>query len=91
MLRLLELKPDQHFTQPPPRFTEAMLVRELEEKGIGRPSTYAAILSTIQDRNYVKLEQARMHPTDLGILVNELLVVVVQVTMSVALAAEPMA
>ena len=74
VLRLLELKPDQHFTQPPPRFTEAMLVRELEEKGIGRPSTYAAILSTIQDRNYVKLEQARMHPTDLGILVNELLV-----------------
>jgi DNA topoisomerase-1 len=74
VLRLLELKPDQHFTQPPPRFTEAMLVRELEEKGIGRPSTYAAILSTIQDRNYVKLEQARIHPTDLGILVNELLV-----------------
>jgi DNA topoisomerase-1 len=74
VLRLLELKPEQHFTQPPPRFTEAMLVRELEEKGIGRPSTYAAILSTIQDRNYVKLEQARIHPTDLGILVNELLV-----------------
>ena len=74
VLKLLELKPDQHFTQPPPRFTEAMLVRELEEKGIGRPSTYAAILSTIQDRNYVKLEQARIHPTDLGILVNELLV-----------------
>ncbi|HTZ41237.1 MAG TPA: DNA topoisomerase, partial [Syntrophales bacterium] len=74
MLKLLELKPDQHFTQPPPRFTEAMLVRELEERGIGRPSTYAAILSTIQDRNYVKLEQARIHPTDLGILVNELLV-----------------
>jgi len=74
VLKLLELKPDQHFTQPPPRFTEAMLVRELEEKGIGRPSTYAAILSTIQDRNYVKLEQGRIHPTDLGILVNELLV-----------------
>jgi len=74
VLRLLELKPDQHYTQPPPRFTEAMLVRELEEKGIGRPSTYAAILSTIQDRNYVKLEQGRIHPTDLGIKVNELLV-----------------
>lgn len=74
VLKLLELKPEQHFTQPPPRFTEAMLVRELEEKGIGRPSTYAAILSTIQERNYVKLEQARIHPTDLGILVNELLV-----------------
>jgi len=74
VLKLLELKPDQHFTQPPPRFTEAMLVRELEEKGIGRPSTYAAILSTIQEREYVKLEQARIHPTELGILVNELLV-----------------
>ncbi len=74
VLKLLELKPEQHFTQPPPRFTEAMLVRELEEKGIGRPSTYAAILSTIQERKYVKLEQARIHPTDLGILVNELLV-----------------
>ena len=74
VLRLLELKPDQHFTQPPPRFTEAMLIRELEENGIGRPSTYAAILSTIQERKYVKLEQARIHPTDLGILVNELLV-----------------
>ncbi len=74
VLKLLELKSEQHFTQPPPRFTEAMLVRELEEKGIGRPSTYAAILSTIQERKYVKLEQARIHPTDLGILVNELLV-----------------
>jgi DNA topoisomerase-1 len=74
VLRLLEIKPEQHFTQPPPRFTEAMLVRELEEKGIGRPSTYAAILSTIQERKYVKLEQARIHPTDLGTLVNELLV-----------------
>ncbi|HNQ01835.1 MAG TPA: type I DNA topoisomerase, partial [Syntrophales bacterium] len=74
VLKLLELKPEQHFTQPPPRFTEAMLVRELEEKGIGRPSTYAAILSTIQERNYVRLEQGRIHPTDLGILVNELLV-----------------
>jgi DNA topoisomerase-1 len=74
VLRLLELKPDQHFTQPPPRFTEAMLIRELEENGIGRPSTYAAILSTIQERKYVKLEQARIHPTDLGTLVNELLV-----------------
>jgi DNA topoisomerase-1 len=74
ILKLLEIKPGQHFTQPPPRFTEAMLVRELEEKGIGRPSTYAAILSTIQDRNYVKLEQGRIHPTDLGIKVNELLI-----------------
>ncbi|NPV03511.1 MAG: type I DNA topoisomerase [Syntrophaceae bacterium] len=74
ILKLLELKPEQHFTQPPPRFTEAMLVRELEEKGIGRPSTYATILSTIQERNYVKLEQGRIHPTELGMHVNEFLV-----------------
>jgi DNA topoisomerase-1 len=73
-LSLLSLTPEQKFTQPPPRFSEAMLVRELEEKGIGRPSTYAAILSTIQDRDYVRLEKRRFHPTDLGILINELLV-----------------
>ena len=73
-LKLLTLKPEQKFTQPPPRFTEATLVRELEENGIGRPSTYAAILSTIQDRKYVRLEKQRFHPTDLGILVTDLLV-----------------
>ncbi len=73
-LELLELKPDQHFTQPPPRYTEASLVRALEEKGIGRPSTYAAILSTIQDRKYVAKETGKFRPTDLGILVNDLLV-----------------
>jgi DNA topoisomerase-1 len=73
-LKLLELKPEQKFTQPPPRFTEASLVRELEEKGIGRPSTYAAILSTIQDREYVRMEKGRFIPTDLGLLVTELLV-----------------
>lgn len=74
ILKLLELKPEQKFTQPPPRFTEATLVRELEENGIGRPSTYATILSTIQDRKYVRLEKQRLHPTELGILVTDLLV-----------------
>jgi len=73
-LKLISLKPEQKFTQPPPRFSEASLVRELEEKGIGRPSTYAAILSTIQDREYVRLEKGRFIPTDLGTLVTELLV-----------------
>lgn len=70
ILTLIALQSEQRFTQPPPRFTEATLVKELEEKGIGRPSTYAAILSTIQDREYVLLEQARFKPTDLGVLVN---------------------
>jgi len=73
-LRLLETKPEQHFTQPPPRFSEATLVKELEEKGIGRPSTYAAILSTIQDRGYVEKKEGRLHPTELGSMVNGLLV-----------------
>lgn len=73
-LRLLSLEPQQSFTQPPPRFSEATLVKELEEKGIGRPSTYAAIISTIQNRNYVRLEERRFHPTELGAVVNELLV-----------------
>ena len=74
ILKLLALKPEQKFTQPAPRFTEASLVRELEEKGIGRPSTYATILSTIQDREYARLEKGKFHPTDLGILVTDLLV-----------------
>ena len=73
-IRLLETKPEQHFTQPPPRFSEATLVKELEEKGIGRPSTYAAILSTIQDRGYVEKKEARLYPTELGVMVNGLLV-----------------
>jgi len=73
-LRLLNLKPEQHFTQPPPRFSEATLVKELEEKGIGRPSTYAAILSTVQDRGYVEKREARLHPTELGVMVNGLLI-----------------
>lgn len=66
--------PKQHFTQPPPRFTEATLVKALEENGVGRPSTYAAIISTIQDKEYVRLEQRKFHPTDLGMLITKLLV-----------------
>ena len=73
-LDLLRLLPDQHFTQPPPRFTEATLVKALEERGIGRPSTYAPIMSTIQDRGYVERDDKRFRPTDLGALVNDLLV-----------------
>jgi DNA topoisomerase-1 len=72
-LTLVELLSEQHFTQPPPRFTEASLVKELEEKGIGRPSTYAAILSTIQDKEYVEKKEGRFFPTDLGKIVTELL------------------
>ena len=74
VLSLISLDSKQNFTQPPPRFTESSLVRELEEKGIGRPSTYAAILSTIQDRDYATLKERRFHPTELGILVTDLLV-----------------
>lgn len=74
LLNLLKLDSRQNFTQPPPRFTEASLVRELEERGIGRPSTYAAILGTIQDRHYVTLEERRFRPTELGMVVTDLLV-----------------
>jgi DNA topoisomerase-1 len=73
-LRLLQVIPKQHFTQPPPRFTEATLVKELEEKGIGRPSTYAAIISTIQEKEYILKEKLFFQPTELGFLVNDLLV-----------------
>ncbi len=73
-LRLLGERPEQHFTQPPPRYSEATLVRELEEKGIGRPSTYAAILSTVQDRGYAEKREGRLAPTELGVVVNGLLV-----------------
>jgi DNA topoisomerase-1 len=73
-LRLIELKPSQHFTQPPPRYTEATLVRALEQHGIGRPSTYATILSTIQERGYVVLENRAFKPTPLGEVVNDYLV-----------------
>ncbi len=71
---LVRLIPEQHFTQPPPRYTEASLVQILEEYGIGRPSTYAPILSTIQERGYVIRESKRLNPTETGILVNDLLV-----------------
>ncbi len=74
ILNLLNFDPKQHFTQPPPRFTESSLVKELEENGIGRPSTYAAILYTIQDRGYVISEKKRLTPTLLGCSVNDLLI-----------------
>jgi DNA topoisomerase-1 len=73
-LKLNSLTPEQHFTEPPPRYTEATLVKALEEKGIGRPSTYAAIMSTIQEREYVEKIQSRFHPTALGKTVNDLLI-----------------
>ncbi len=73
-LRLETIRPEQHFTEPPPRYTEATLVKELEEKGIGRPSTYAAIISTIVEREYVKKDQGRFTPTLLGEKVSDLLV-----------------
>jgi DNA topoisomerase-1 len=74
-LDLLGIYPEQHFTQPPPRFTEATLIKALEEYGIGRPSTYAPILSTIQERGYIERGQdRRLKPTDLGFIVNDLLV-----------------
>ena len=72
-LELKKLDPEQHFTEPPPRYSEATLVRELEAQGVGRPSTYAAILSTIQDREYVKKTRGRFIPTELGQVVTQLL------------------
>ena len=74
VLDLRKLDPKQHFTQPPPRYTEATLVKELEAKEIGRPSTYAAIISTIQDREYVVKEKGSFESTDIGKLVNQLLI-----------------
>src|SRR5499425_282541 len=73
-LKLIDITPKQHFTEPPPRYTEASLVKTLEEKGIGRPSTYATILSTIQDRDYVTKDQGKFKPTELGNVVTEMLV-----------------
>jgi DNA topoisomerase-1 len=72
-LDLRALEPKQHFTEPPPRFTEASLVRALEENGIGRPSTYSSIVETIQARGYVEQVDRRFHPTDIGMSVNDLL------------------
>jgi DNA topoisomerase-1 len=74
VLKLNELEPKQHFTMPPPRFSEASLVKELEENGIGRPSTYAAILSTIREKGYVDLIKGYFKPNELGFIVNDLLV-----------------
>ncbi len=73
-LALNKIDPEQHFTEPPPRFTEATLVKVLEEKGIGRPSTYAAIMTVIQDREYVEKKEGRFHPTALGKTVNDVLI-----------------
>ncbi len=73
-LNLLNLLPEQKFTQPPPRYTEASLIKALEEHGIGRPSTYAPTISTIEDRGYVFKEERKLKPTDLGMLVNDFLV-----------------
>jgi DNA topoisomerase I len=73
-LKLNKITPEQHFTEPPPRYSEATLVKALEEKGIGRPSTYAAIMTTIQDREYVERIEGRFHPTPLGTTVNDVLV-----------------
>ena len=74
VLSLIKLEPKQHFTQPPPRFSEASLVKELEENGIGRPSTYATILSTIREKGYVELANGYFKPNELGFIVNDLLV-----------------
>ncbi|MGE5489150.1 MAG: type I DNA topoisomerase [bacterium] len=73
-LRFKSFEPEQHFTEPPPRYNEATLVKKLEADGVGRPSTYASIISTIQERNYVRKEGGRFTPTELGMVVNDLLV-----------------
>ena len=73
-LDLKKLHPKQHFTQPPPRYTDASLIKELEEKGIGRPSTYASILSVIQNKSYASRDKSRFAPTELGMIVTDLLV-----------------
>ncbi len=73
-LKLLKLEPTQSFTKPPARYSESMLVKRLEADGIGRPSTYATIISTLKDRKYVELLEKKLHPTDLGIAVSKILV-----------------
>ncbi|MCB0014763.1 MAG: type I DNA topoisomerase, partial [Anaerolineales bacterium] len=74
LLDLLKVLPEQHFTQPPPRYSEATLVKAMEEHGIGRPSTYASIVETVQKRGYVEQDSRRLHPTPTGELVNDMLV-----------------
>jgi len=88
ILKLTKLDTDQHFTQPPPRFSEASLVKELEENGIGRPSTYASIISTIEAREYMEKREAKLYPTELGFLVTDLLVQHFQDIMNVGYTAE---
>jgi DNA topoisomerase-1 len=88
ILELRQLEPKQHFTQPPPRFTDATLIRELEEKGIGRPSTYASILAVIQEKEYTFKEKNRFKPTELGLLVNDLLVANFPEVLNVAFTAQ---
>ncbi|HFE37744.1 MAG TPA: type I DNA topoisomerase [Gammaproteobacteria bacterium] len=73
VVKLKEIRPEQHFTEPPPRYSEASLVKSLEEHGIGRPSTYASIISTLQNREYVELIKKRFYPTDVGRVVNKFL------------------
>ncbi|MFA7247935.1 MAG: DNA topoisomerase, partial [Dehalococcoidia bacterium] len=73
-LNLIDLFPEQFFTQPPPRYTEATLIKALEQKGIGRPSTYAPIISTILDREYVYKDAGKLRPEEIGVIVNDLLV-----------------
>ncbi len=72
-VKLLQIRTEQHFTEPPPRYSEASLVKSLEEYGIGRPSTYASIISTLRNRDYVELENKRFHPTNIGRIVNNFL------------------
>lgn len=72
-LKIEDLNPKQHFTQPPPRFTEASLIRDLEKQGIGRPSTYASIISTIQDREYAEKDRGQFKPTELGFITTDLI------------------
>lgn len=73
VVKLLGIRSEQHFTEPPPRYSEASLVKALEEHGIGRPSTYASIISTLQQREYVEIQNKRFHPTDVGRIVNKFL------------------
>ncbi len=72
-INLIKIRPEQHFTEPPPRYSEASLVKALEEHGIGRPSTYASIISTLQNREYVEIDKKRFYPTDVGRIVNKFL------------------